>query len=146
MNKISCGVIIRDFDRMLVARPTNHKLWNIPKGIEDPMDLDYYTTAIREAWEETNIDLLHYLDNYNIKCNDLGKYPYYKGKDLVLFEFLFETKDLPDISNIKCESMFFNKSLNIYQPELSEFKYIPIKDYPKYLNYSLVKVFDKIFY
>lgn len=142
MTKISCGVIIRDNDRMLVARPTNHNTWNIPKGIKDPDDIDFWDTAFRETEEETSIDLS---DANTAAVNYLGEFPYYSGKRLVLFDVIFETEDLPAIEDMECKSMFYNEKLGIYQPELSKFKYIPIEDYGKYVNKSLKKVLDKIF-
>lgn len=144
MTKISCGVIIRDNDRMLVARPTNHKEWNIPKGIKNENE-PHMEAAFRETKEETGIDLYDYLDLLSLKVDYLGEFAYYSGKRLVLYDIVFDTEDLPAIEDMQCDSMFFNGKLGIYQPELSKFKYIPIEDYDKYVNKSLKKVLDKIF-
>lgn len=145
MTKISCGVIIKDNDGMLIVRPTNHNTWNIPKGIKDENETDM-NAAFRETEEETGIDLYELWIAGKIQSLDnMGQFDYYKGKKLVLFNILFNTEDLPATEDMKCDSMFYNEKLGIYQPELSKFKYIPIEDYDNYVNKSLKKVLNKIF-
>ena len=56
MKKISAGTIIKLNNSILLGHSTNNAHWDIPKGMiehnESPID-----TAIRETFEETNIQL-----------------------------------------------------------------------------------------
>ena len=142
MTVISCGTVIRSSKYMLIGRPTNHKYWNIPKGRMDNGET-FLNTALRETKEETGIDLSLLLDDIS-NAKFLGYFKYYKKKDLVLYDIRFKDDTLPDIKNIKCRSMFYNKKYDIYQPEFDLFMYIPLKDYGNYMTKSLVKVFDQI--
>lgn len=58
--KRTCGVFLIARDRrILICHPTGHgrNTWSIPKGEKEEGDTDL-KTALKELWEETNIDLL----------------------------------------------------------------------------------------
>jgi len=58
--RITNGAYIIDKrGNILITHPTNHvnTLWSIPKGLTDD-DETSKEAAIREVWEETNLDLV----------------------------------------------------------------------------------------
>lgn len=138
--QISCGIIFQDIDNnILIVRPTNSYYYQIPKGIMDNNE-SYWNAAKRESYEETGIDL----KNYDIINSEiLGQFKYLKHKDLYLFRLTLY--NLPDIKELHCKSIFYNKIKKVKEPEVDEYRIINIKDYSRWLNKNLVKVFDKIY-
>lgn len=138
--QISCGIILEDINyNILIVRPTNSYYYQIPKGLYDINDVTYWDTAKREFLEETNVNIDH-LDI--IMSKTPGRYKYLKHKDLYLFKLTVD--ELPDIKSMFCKSHFFNTEKGISEPEVDDYQVIPYKDYPRWLNKNLVKVFDKI--
>lgn len=139
---LSCGIIVADRNNnILIVRPTNGSYYQIPKGLMDnKKDLSYWRAAKRELKEETGIDIYKHLI-YDLDV--LGYFPYRKDKDLFLFQLTLYK--LPDINELHCESTFYNKVKKVEEPEVDDYKVINIKDYDRWLNKSLVKVFDKIY-
>jgi 8-oxo-dGTP pyrophosphatase MutT (NUDIX family) len=142
MKLMSCGIIFQDIDNnILIVRPTNSYYYQIPKGLYDiENDITHWDTAQRESYEETGIDL----KNYNIINKEiLGQFKYLEYKDLYLFRLTLHR--LPDIKELHCKSTFYNKIKKVREPEVDEYRIINIKDYPRWLNKNLIKVFDKIY-
>lgn len=90
MTIVSCGMIVRSPEGMLLAHATYTPRWDIPKGrLEDnetPLN-----AALRECFEETNLDLFE----HSAAIVDLGQHSYIRGKDLHLFVL-----DLPEALNL----------------------------------------------
>lgn len=80
MNIISCGLIVRSPDGILLAHATYTPRWDIPKGRLEDNELPL-KAAMRECFEETNLDLA---EHEGIVI-DLGQQPYIRGKDLHVF-------------------------------------------------------------
>lgn len=117
MKKISCGLLIHNGDELLTVHPTYAKKWDIPKGELDENET-FEQTVLREVKEETNLDIP------NDKIRLLGKFEYLKHKDLILFEY--KVDELPNISNMKCESTFMLYGTET--PEVDNYMYRKIKD------------------
>jgi len=134
--------IINKEGRLLVCHPTNHKpdFWSIPKGkvetLETPKD-----GAIRETFEETNIDLSVYQD----KLIQLDTVLYsHKKKELVPF-ILFEADcDGLDLSkcDIKCNSNVPSDRGGF--PEMDDFQFVSLEDAKLLLHETQVACLDKI--
>lgn len=138
---LSCGIILAGRNNnILIVKPTNGSYYQIPKGLMDKNDLSYWRTAKRELKEETGIDIYKHLI-YDLDV--LGYFPYRKDKDLFLFQLTLYK--LPDINELHCESTFYNKVKKVEEPEVDDYQIINIKNYDRWLNKSLVKVFDKIY-
>jgi len=133
MKVISCGSIIVNNDRVLIAKPYENKTWNIPKGKVEPGEV-YYDAAIRETLEECNIDI-----RKGTIIRDLGKFKYLRDKDLYLF--LTVIGDTPEM---KCNSFFLDKKKGIEVPEMVDFKWIEFDNYRKYFSKNLSSVFDEV--
>ena len=133
MKVISCGSIIVNNDRVLIAKPYENKTWNIPKGKVEPGEV-YYDAAIRETLEECNIDI-----RKGTIIRDLGKFKYLRDKDLYLF--LTVIGDTPEM---KCNSFFLDKKKGIEVPEMVDFKWIEFDNYRKYFSKNLSIVFDEV--
>jgi len=111
MGKIkTCGLyIINKDDKLLICHPTHHapNFFSIPKGkLEDGES--FLEAAIRETYEETNIDLnldiveiFHYLgmDTYRSKKKILVSFVLFEKEFGSLIPF-----NLSDVE-LKCESM-----------------------------------------
>jgi 8-oxo-dGTP pyrophosphatase MutT (NUDIX family) len=141
---ITCGVfLINKNRRILICHPTNNKphTWSIPKGkLEENESM--LEAAIRETYEETNIDLndrsffvVHRLNPVN-----------YRHKKKILYPFLFvETIDsIIDWGSveIKCNSRVSIERGGFL--EMDEYKWVGIEDAKKVLHETQVKVLIEI--
>ena len=140
--------IIRKDNKVLICHPTNHAtdVWSIPKGkIEE--DEDAMDAAMRETYEETNIDFYHddrlsVNKNFDIFEMDVVNYSH-KKKDLKTFVFK-EVKD----SNIKWSEIEIKCNSNVPHerggfPEMDDFKFVSIKEAKKLLHYTQVECIEK---
>lgn len=76
---LSCGLlVINERGELLVGHSTGSTLWDLPKGLIDPGETPL-ACALREAREEFGLDFAA------TPVEDLGRHPYYRGKDLHLF-------------------------------------------------------------
>jgi len=114
---------IRKDNKLLICHPTGHPLdvWTIPKGMPDEDDKDYFATAIRELYEETNI-------SYNEIKKDVAnilrlgdEIPYKSGKKILIAYYLKYDGDLE--FNLKCNSFVHNEF-----PEVDKFKWVELSE------------------
>jgi len=123
---VAAGVFLINKDKkLLICHPTNHKetLWSIPKGkVED--NESTLNAAIRETYEETNIDLSS-CDNIIILDSVL-----YRHKKKILHPFLIletiNTKLNWNSFDIKC-----NSNVPIDRggfPEMDDYKWVDIEE------------------
>lgn len=110
----TCGLfIVNKENKVLICHPTHHPatFFSIPKGKKDDEDIDCLSAALRETYEETNIDLRNVP---NLKIYYLGSNTY-KSKKKKLYSFLVFEDEFPEnigfnLSDIeiKCNSMVEN--------------------------------------
>ena len=131
---LSVGGLIFHKGLMLIVKDReDSKFWNLPKGQQDegenPTD-----TCLREVWEETNV----VIQGPGIKTKDLGRHKYLpKKKDLHLFKI-----DMPDswiCPTLKCHSTWGKHNT----PEIVDYKWIKLEDYPKYFSDNLRKTMEE---
>lgn len=95
--RISCGVLVTDWHRLLLGHATRSPRWDIPKGLAEPGE-SLLATAIRELSEETGLIVSE------SKLLPLGIHPYLRDKDLALFAWL--PAGLPEPDTLVCHSTF----------------------------------------
>jgi 8-oxo-dGTP pyrophosphatase MutT (NUDIX family) len=61
MRSVKCGAIIIDSSfNVLMVKGREHGKWGLPKGKEKKIDSSHLSTAAREVYEETSIDITKY--------------------------------------------------------------------------------------
>lgn len=122
--KTTCGIFLfRKDGKFLIGHPTNHEAttFSIPKGLKNLYENDFLA-AVRELYEETNIDL----SKYTFTVNKIGDYIYsHKNKFLVAFKIEIDSM-LEDV-DIKCDSMVRRKGIEPF-PEIDSFKWVSIDE------------------
>jgi 8-oxo-dGTP pyrophosphatase MutT (NUDIX family) len=116
MKTISCGFIVNTKDGWLICHSTGNSHWDFPKGTLEPGET-HIQAAIREANEETGLDLSDYADS----ALDLGCWPYNKQKQLHMF--MIEYTQPLDLTKLICTSMV-DKGTYKY-PEVDRFAVVP---------------------
>lgn len=135
--------IIQKSGKVLICHPTNHpsNVWSIPKGkVEDGETL--MNAAIRETFEETNIDLTQLKD---FELRYIGDEAYRHGKKILSgFMFLERQESTFDWDSIelRCDSMVPEEEGGF--PEMDDFKWVEIKDAKELLHETQVKILSKI--
>jgi 8-oxo-dGTP pyrophosphatase MutT (NUDIX family) len=132
--ELSCGALVFYQEKLLVVLGnTDDKYYNLPKGLSDELGAEKpLDTAVREVWEETNINILE--KGNTIK--DLGRFKYIPGKkDLHLFSV-----ELTKKPELKCHSTYPPNNL----PEVVEFLWIDPTKFRKYFSPNLQKVVEHI--
>lgn len=143
---IAAGIfIVRKDKKLLVCHPTNHKadFWSIPKGKADEGE-DMITCALRETYEETNIDLCMRINPF-YRVYELEPVNYGHKKKM-LFPFLYWEMDESDTDwdnlEIKCNS---NVPLDRGGfPEMDEYKWVDIEEARPILHETQSACLDKI--
>jgi 8-oxo-dGTP pyrophosphatase MutT (NUDIX family) len=130
---LSCGAIVVKDNKILIAKPYKNVYWNIPKGKQNDNE-SFFDTASRETLEECNVDI-----NKNSLIRELGTFKYLVKKDLHLYLIVLNYEP-----ELKCNSYFFDKSVNEDVPEMVDFKWIEFKDYKKYFSAAMNSVFGAI--
>jgi len=133
MKELSCGVVIKFENSLLVCHATGKKYWDIPKGRQDQGE-DYLATAYRELQEEVGIDV----DPMDLKY--LGHFDYIPKKDLELF--LWDQKEKSDTSKMKCSS-FFEINGNMI-PECDAYAYVDFDSLHKFLTKNMHRVLTQV--
>ena len=135
--------IVRKDKKVLVCHPTNHPadFYSIPKGkVED--DEIFLEAAIRETYEETNLDLSDTTDFTIYPLTSVN----YKHKKKILYPFLYleNNKSSFDWDNIelKCNSNVPEDRGGF--PEMDSYLWCSLKEAKELLHYTQVSCIDKI--
>lgn len=126
---ITCGVVITDGKNLLICHPTHGRMWDLPKGRQDPGETDI-ETAVRETLEETGLVIDPTL------LVDLGRHSYKPGKTLSLFKLVVD--EMPDPALLVCKSMFMFHGREI--PEMDAFVVASIPHALEKVNKDLARI------
>lgn len=132
---VTCAVLYRVGDKFLICHSTGGPYWGLPKGIEDPDDVDKAYAASRELYEEVGIVLPPN------KLNFLGIHTYLEDKHMAVFEY-FADKEFP-INQMKCISMF-NDKYGRKLPEVNAYKYVTLEESQDYINRATFRILKKV--
>jgi len=131
--RIAAGIfLVNKEGKVLAGHPTNHspKLFSIPKGtVEEGESL--LAAAIRETFEETNINLSSYRTIHSLPAVT------YKTKKKVVNPFvLLESENEFDFNSfdIKCESFVVTPLFSF--PEMDDFKWFTFDECRIFLHSS----------
>lgn len=137
--------IIDNLGKILVTHPTNHSmsLWSIPKGLYDEAEETSKEAAIRETWEETNLDLdLFY--NSTIYY-DLGVERYTSKKKKIQAHLFFVDLPLSEMDlNLWCKSLVVNEKNGDEFPENDITKWVDFEFCEKFLHETQQKFLNKV--
>ena len=139
---IAAGIfIIRDDKKVLICHPTNHKpdFWSIPKGkVEEGETM--IQAAIRETYEETNINLVEFTMMKDLEPVNYGH------KKKMLYPFICWEGCNPTIDwnsfDIKC-----NSNVPIERggfPEMDEYKWVTLDEAKPLLHETQAACIDII--
>ena len=135
--------IVRKDKKVLVCHPTNHppNFYSIPKGkVED--DEIFLEAAIRETYEETNLDLSNTTDFtiYPLKAVN------YKHKKKILYPFLYLENKKSSFDwvgvELKCNSNVPEDRGGF--PEMDGYKWVTLDEASKVLHDTQVACIEKI--
>jgi len=128
---VTCAVLYHVNDKFLICHSTGGPYWGLPKGIEDPNDVNKAHAAARELYEETGIILPP------DKLNFLGIFIYSRYKHMALFEY-FADEEFP-INHMKCISMFTDQH-GRKLPEVDAYKYVTLEESRNYINRATLRI------
>jgi 8-oxo-dGTP pyrophosphatase MutT (NUDIX family) len=111
---VTCGVLVTDGRQLLVGHATRAPRWDIPKGVAMPGE-SFIDAAMRELSEETG------LEPAARALTEVGRFPYLRTKDIVLFAWMPDT--LPDPALLRCRSTFIAGGRLL--PEFDRFAILP---------------------
>lgn len=132
--KTTCAVLYKYEDTYLICHATLSRYWTLPKGIKDENETTA-EAAIREMEEETGIKL------DKEKLVYIGKFPYLKDKDIVLFKY--KAEEIPDIKKLKCTT-YFETADGRKLPEVDHFTMATKKELKQKLNKNLYNIVKKV--
>lgn len=132
--KISCGIyLFNSEDKLLIAHPTNHgpNVWSIPKGRIDDGETSEYEVAVRELWEETNINL----KNFSSKLESVVPFDYvrYRNTNKYLRGFFVKVNDTFIGHELKCHSWVYRDGKAVFH-EMDDFKWVSLDEARPVLN------------
>lgn len=141
---IAAGIfIVKKDGKLLICHPTNHApdFWSIPKGkVEEGESM--IDGALRETFEETNIDLAVAIDFSIHELEPVN----YGHKKKILHPFLFlETMD----SFINWEEQLIKCNSNVPEerggfPEMDDYKWVTIDEARNLIHETQVACLDKV--
>ena len=140
----SAGIfIVRKDGKLLICHPTKDETdnWSIPKGkVEDGES--FIDAAIRETYEETNIDLTKH---YDFAIHKFKPVMYKHGKK-TLYPFLFHEKDESNFNwddvDLKCNSNV-PEHIGGY-PEMDDYAFVSLDKAMDCLHDTQASCLDKI--
>lgn len=123
--------------KLLVGHPTGHEGWSIPKGKLEEGETSY-EAALRETWEETNVDL-----GLVVAYIELEPVRYTHGKKKLKPFIVFEDENSKINSKgfeLKCNSIVPDDAKwNAGKPEMDDFKWVTIDEAKEILHYTQVE-------
>lgn len=129
---------------LLVGHPTGHKadFWSIPKGKLDKGETSY-EAALRETWEEMNVDLGEATSQY-----ELETIKYKSGKKKLKPFVIFEEENRKIDSStfdLKCNSLVSKDSKwNAGLPEMDAFRWITLDEAKDVLHQAQIECLEAI--
>jgi putative (di)nucleoside polyphosphate hydrolase len=128
--QLSCGlVVLNEHGALLVGHSTGSEHWDLPKGLIDEGE-DPLGCALREGREEFGLDF------EPARLVDLGRHPYYRGKDLHLFAVATNTAETRPES-CHCSSFFEHYTTHRRLPEIDAFAWADDLQLGRKLGHSM---------
>lgn len=128
--KLSCGLLVlNEYGECLVGHSTGSSHWDLPKGLIDEGESPL-NCALREAQEE--FGLVFSAD----RLVDLGRLPYYSGKDLHLFAVRSTCHETP-LDELRCTSYFEHPKTGQIVPEIDGFAWADEQELERRLGRSM---------
>lgn len=129
--------IVDSLGKILITHPTNHsiKCWSIPKGGYDYKEETSLEAAIRETWEETNLDLELFINKITYEYLGLQKYLSLKktlNAHLFIIDLPLSEMDL----NLWCKSEFNYEKDKLKLPENDLTEWVSFEFAEKHLHES----------
>jgi 8-oxo-dGTP pyrophosphatase MutT (NUDIX family) len=125
------GILIQCGKRYLLVHSTNDWApivnddgnWSYPKGRSESHDGDDLSTAIRETFEETGIDLSN-------KRNEISPEPItYETKNKIYKVFVYKDKDMSLMNHkFHCDSFVLDENKKPLYPEIDSFYWATKKE------------------
>lgn len=131
---VAAGIIlVNKNNEILICHPTNHnwETWSIPKGRLDEGE-GFLDAAIRETYEETNIDL-----SKAIIFQELEPQKYVHGKKIIHPFFILESKNpMIDFNSfdLKCNSNVPEEQGGF--PEMDAYEWTDFTNAKKLVHYT----------
>ncbi|TLS36553.1 NUDIX hydrolase [Pseudalkalibacillus caeni] len=135
MKKLSAGLVLTAGEKFLGCHSTGNWFYDLPKGEVGP-DEDPKETCIREAKEETDLDLSEH------DLIDIGVFDYNPKKNLHLF--LAKVEEFPPVDAMSCSSCFIHPYSKKETMEVDGYNYISFSEKEKFLTKNMAKVLDKV--
>ncbi|MBX6373458.1 MAG: NUDIX hydrolase [Acetobacteraceae bacterium] len=120
--------------RILLGRPPQSRLWDIPKGVAAPGET-FAQAALRELEEETG------LRAEPEALIPLGVHAYMPGKDLALFAW--QPEAMPDPATLRCRS-FVRLPSGARIPEIAAFAVVPWDEALTLVGRNLARVLGEV--
>lgn len=112
--QLSCGLlVVNEQGALLIGHSTGSARWDLPKGLIEPGERPI-DCALREAREEFGLAFAP------DRLRDLGRHPYYRGKDLHLFAVASSTAECPP-ERCNCTSYFDHYQTGQSVPEIDAY-------------------------
>ena len=112
--QLSCGLlVINESGELLIGHSTGSAHWDLPKGLIDEGESPI-TCALREAREEFGLAF------HAERLIELGRYAYYRGKDLHLFAVGATSTEIQPAQCL-CTSYFDHYVTGERAPEVDDF-------------------------
>lgn len=142
MKTIAAGVfLVNKNKKVLICHPTNHPadFWSIPKGKVDAGE-ELIDAAIRETFEETNIDLKEFQMMANMSPLT------YSHKKKVLHPFICYEEANPSFNfnefELKCNSNVPEERGGF--PEMDDYKWVSFEEAKRLLHSLQASAIDKV--
>lgn len=141
MKKLGGIFLVNNEGKVLICHPTGHAswTWSIPKGNIEKGETPF-EGALRETWEETNINLPPDVIKREItpQVNNKG------NKEL--HTYLVLESENPNIDwgkfDLKCNSHFYRN--NLKYPEMDQYQWIGIRDARDIVSDSQKRALDEV--
>jgi len=144
---IAAGIfIIRKDKKLLVCHPTNHAadFWSIPKGKTEEGET-MIAAALRETFEETNLDLATTDAILSFKVHDLPPVNYGHRKKII-YPFVYVENSYTRLNwddlEIKCNSNVPEERGGF--PEMDAYKWVTLEEARPLLHETQAACLDKI--